>query len=425
MPTSPDVTSNWRLPPRRLMSVFLSTGLAVAGLLSSSGTPVGCGSTQGARTTVAAAASPRHGLWYAIGDEPTAAEVAAAPSRYGVVVLNPWDTWALQRIKKADPSVVVLAYKDLSSTRSYHVGPLPPTGVGAREAESHPSWFALDTAGHRIEWDRYPGHWQMAVWDTDYQERWTSNVLSEVVANGWDGVLADNDLTSLGWYDSALLAGTASSQQTDAQLRAGLDSLVTRAGGELRAHGKLLVPNLSDARLFQGRWATHAASGGAMEEAFVHWGTAADAGLWDWGPTGWLTQTAELRGPGLTLAVTRAARGDTRSLVYGYASVLVRGDESDFWTASTTAAGDYTQPEGLEEMSVPLGAPVGEAVRTSAGAWTRSFSTGWAAVNPTLRTVVLTPPKGTVDARGAAVRTVTLRPESGAVLRVGRLCTRR
>ncbi len=358
----------------------------------------------------------RRGFWYAIGDRPTEQEIDSAASRYGVVVLNPWETWALQRIKERDPSVVVLVYKDLASTRSYHTGALPPTGV--RHEEADPSWFAVDDAQERIEWDPYPGHWQMAVWDPAYRQRWVADVVAEVVAAGWDGVLADNDMSTLSWYDSALFAGTTSAAGTDALLRQGLEDLVTAAGQALQARGRLLVPNVSDARLQDGRWAAHAAYGGAMEEAFVHWGTDPDDGhLWDWGRTGWYTQTGALIGPGLTLTVTRAARGDTRTLLYGYASLLVRGDGRDHWTPSTTPAGDYTAPEWLAEMDVALGAGASAAVREPSGAWTRTFASGWAAVNPTRGTVSLTPPKGTVDRDGRRVQSVSLPPTSGAVFR--------
>ncbi len=367
--------------------------------------------------------SEPRGLWYAIGDRPTEEEIDAAASRYGVVILNPWETWALQRLKAQDPSVVVLAYKDLSSTRSYHTGPLPPTGVGYSEA--NPSWFAVDDAGERIEWDPFPGHWQMAVWDPAYQQRWVDNVVAEVVAAGWDGVLADNDLSTLGWYDWALLAGTASRAETDARLREGLDGLVAAAGGALRDQGKVLVPNISDARLHSGRWAAHAAFGGAMEENFVHWGTDPDDGfLWDWGQTGWVTQTEQLAGPGLTLTVTRAAREDTRTLLYGYASALVRGNGRWFWTPSTTEAGDYTAPETLEETTIPVGPATSDAVRDPSGAWTRTFTSGWAAVNPTRATVTVVPPRGTVDGNGRVLRSVLLPPTSGAVFRVTSACGR-
>src|SRR5690348_16916760 len=52
------------------------------------------------------------GLWYAIGDRPTEAEIEAAADRYGVVVLNAWEVDALQRLKELNPDITVLVYKD-------------------------------------------------------------------------------------------------------------------------------------------------------------------------------------------------------------------------------------------------------------------------------------------------------------------------
>ncbi len=411
--------------PTRRRALYRAAGTAVAVLLALPGaSPLErTSTTAGPRACPApviagAEAASRRAWWYAIGDRPTPEEVDAAAARYGVVVLNPWETWARDRIEAQDPSVVVLVYKDLSSTRSHHTGPLPPAGVA--HADADPSWFAVDGAGERIEWDPYPGHWQMAVWEPAYQQRWVEAVVEEVVAGGWDGVLADNDLATLRWYDAALLAGTSTAAETDARLREGLDALVARAGEALNARGRLLVPNVSDARLSEGRWAAHAAYGGAMEENLAHWGTDADDGfLWDWGPTGWVTQTDQLAGAGLSLSVTRAAAGDHRSLLYGYASVLVRGDEQDLWTSSTTPLGDYTRPEHLPEAGLLLGSPSADAVRLPSGAWTRTFTAGWATVNPTQATVTLPPPPGAVDADGRRVRTVTLPPTSGTVLRLG------
>jgi hypothetical protein len=362
----------------------------------------------------------RRGVWYAIGDAPTVAEVDAAAATYAVVVLNPWETWALRRIKQQAPGVTVLVYKCLSSTRDYHTDALPPAGVGFAEAQEHPGWFATDATGARITWGPYPGHLQMAVWDPAYQARWVSNVVDEVVAAGWDGVLADNDLATLRWYSSAVLAGTTSQDESDALIRQGLDVLVASAGRALSARGKLLVPNISDARLFPGRWRAHAAYGGGMEENFAHWGTDDRTGfLWDWGPTGWVTQTDQLSA-GLTLSVTRAAPGDRRTLLYGFASVLVRGEADDSWTPSTTARGDYSEPESLPEMTWDLGAPTAVGLRAPSGVWTRSFARGWAAVNPTTGSVTLAAPRGAVDATGRRVDSVELGPTSGVVLRLKR-----
>jgi hypothetical protein len=365
-------------------------------------------------------AGGRRGLWNAIGRTPTAAELSAAPALYGVVVLNIWETAALRRLKQLDPSIVVLAYQDLSSSRSYDLGPLPPAGIGWREAQAHPSWFALDRSGRRIEWSGYPGHWQMAVWEPSYQAAWVANVTARLTDAPWDGVLADNDLSTLRWYSGGLLSGTGSRADTDARIRAGLLALVDRAGAALKERGRLMVPNVSDARLYPGRWAAHSRWGGAMEENLVHFGTDDSAGSFvtDWGRTGWVDQTAELGRGGLALAVTRAAPGDLRALRYGYASLLVRGDADSYWQPSADAEGAYAEPQSIPEMSWRTGAALTPGTRTPSGAWARRYEAVWAVVNPTGRTVTVTAPSDAVDTQGERPTTVRLAPATGLVLRL-------
>jgi hypothetical protein len=60
-------------------------------------------------------------LWIAIGEEPSRREIIKAARRYDVVVLNAWDIAQLRLLKRKNPRVLVLVYKDLSSTRSYAV----------------------------------------------------------------------------------------------------------------------------------------------------------------------------------------------------------------------------------------------------------------------------------------------------------------
>jgi hypothetical protein len=363
--------------------------------------------------------SGRRGLWNAIGRTPTAAELDAAPGLYGVVVVNIWETAALKRLKQLDPSIVVLAYQDLSSARSYDPGPNPPAGITWAQATANPSWLATDTSGKRIEWSGYPGHWQTAVWDPSYQQAWTTSVTQRVVAAGFDGVLADNAVSTLKWYSSQLLAGTTSSAATDAKLRAGVQALVEQAGPALQAKGKVLVPNVSDARLYPGRWEAHAKWGGAMEENFAHFGTATDLSSFvtDWGPDGWEGQAQQMAHPGLSLAVTRSAPGDTRTLRYGYASLLVRGDADSFWQPSADS-GSYAGQQSIPEQRWRTGAARGAGQKATGGVWTREYDGVWAAVNPTKVAVAVTAPAGATDTTGAAVRTVTLQPASGVVLRL-------
>lgn len=334
-----------------------------------------------------------------IGRTPRADEIRALAPRYSVVVLNAWDLDAKALIRQVNPAMVVLVYKDLASTRSY-TGAVTagadasklPTGVGYVEAGLQPGWFAADGSGNRISWGPYPGHWQMSVWDTGYQRRWADNVVRALVDDDWDGVFADNDMRTLHWYSSALIAGTTDAASTDTKLQTGLQSLIDLAGPNVVARGKLFVPNVSDGRLDLTRWKAATAYGGAMEENFAHWGTSTGTGyVGDWGTTGWVDQTAQLSSP-LTLAVTRAASGDTQLLRYGYASALVRATGRVAWTPSIV--GNYSQPEWFSWQDVVLGAPAGAGGRQTSGAWSRVFTNAFVAVNPLATSATVAVPNG-------------------------------
>ena len=380
-------------------------------------TAVGSGlpASSGGLPAPSTSAPGRRGYLYLVGHSPSDAEVDAMPARYGVVVLNQWDAAAARRLKQRDPSVVVLMYQCLSSTRSSD-DPTHRSG-GVLHSAAAPSWFATDTGGNRIGWTPYPGHWQMAVWDAAYQQAWVNDAVADVVAGGWDGVLADNDISTLSWYSDAVVAGTGSRAATDSRLRDGLQQLVDRAGAALNARGKLLVPNISDGRLFPGRWAAHSRYGGGMEENFAHFGQSTTADwVGDWGSDGWIAQTDEMRAPGLSLAITRAAPGDHRTALYGYASMLVRADADAFWMPSTDSGAAYAGEPAIPEMSWPLGGATANPARTAAGAWTRQYAHAWVAVNPTGTAVTLTPPPGTRAADGSAPATVRLDAYSGLIL---------
>jgi hypothetical protein len=376
---------------------------------------------------VAATAVPSHAasvnppaLWMKLDGSPTTAETTFAAAHYRVVVLNAWETAAMRRIKAANPTVTVLAYKCLSSTRSYSGAvdngadaDVLPTGVGYVEASTqHPEWFATDTSGVRVQWGPYPKHWQMAVWNPGYQQRWAQNVTDEIVANGWDGVMADNALTTLKWYSHATLAGAP----TDAAIRAGERALIATAAAALHAKGKLLVPNIGESRLYGSLWQdwTGLADGG-QEESFAHMDEDPSTGfVGDWGPDGYAAQASEVATGGLNLAITRYLPGDTRSFRYGYSMFLVNGGGRGAFTASS----DYgTQPLQTEQSWDP-GTAVTPVTRVGV-AYTRLFSNVFAAVNPSeTSSAVVAVPSAARDASGALVQSLTLAPHTGAVLKL-------
>ncbi|MGW4063172.1 putative glycoside hydrolase family 15 protein [Amycolatopsis sp. NPDC004747] len=357
--------------------------------------------------------------WYGIGRPPTSQEIELAAKRYQVVVLNADQGAAMRRLHQLNPRVKVLVYKDLSSTRNYpgavdggQDAVFLPSGIGYVAAQDHhPDWFALDVQGRRIEWQGYPRHWQMTVWNPDYQQTWTEAVVAEVKREGWDGVLADNDFNSLSHYSPAVLAGTANVAETDRKLRDGLDAFLAKAGDALANANKLLVPNVSETHLVPGRWTAHSRFGGAMEENF---------GFRENGGTGGLltfrgNEFQELRaqaalGESLLLLVTRTH--NAREERSGYASAALLAGPRTCWTRATTD--DYRDPEWSALQDSGLGEATDAASRLANGVWTRTFSHGWVAVNPTAATQTVVPPEGLVKPGAPPSPTPTPTPTSAS-----------
>lgn len=358
------------------------------------------------------------GWWYGIGKTPTAADIENAAKRYAVVVLNAWETAAMRRLKTLNPTVKVLVYKCLSSTRNYP-GTVDngkdarylPTGLGYVAAK--PEWFAVDTAGKRIEWDGYAGHWQMAVWDAGYQSAWVAAVTAEVAREGWDGVLADNDMNSLRWYSSARFAGMVLAVTTDVKLRDGLAVLLDKARTALSSAGKLFIPNVSESHVRAGRWTAHCASVGGMEENFAMREDEGRRGILTFGGTEFSELvTAAAAGVAWLLLSTRVS--NARDELTGYATAALLTGPKTCWQGATT--GDYRVADWSALQSRDLGTPTTPATRNTLGVWVRGFTGGWVAVNPTTVGVRVTPPSGYVRLDGTAAVAGTLAPGDALVL---------
>jgi hypothetical protein len=359
--------------------------------------------------------------WYGIGKPPTAAELELAARRYDVVVLNATETTAMRRLHELNRKIKVLVYKDLSSTRNYPGAVYGdtdaawlPTGIGYNAAQkNHPEWFALDIWGRRIEWSDYPKHWQMTVWNPAYQQAWTTAVTGELTREGWDGVLADNDFNSLRYYSSAILAGTADQSSTDRLLRDGLDTFLSVAGPAFEQAGKMFVPNVSETHLVPGRWTAHSRFSGAMEENFGFRDDGGSGELLTFQGNEWKELRAQAAlGESWLLLVTHTR--NARQARAGYASAALLAGPYTCWTGATTP--NYLNPEWSPLQDAGLGEAVDSATRHPSGAWTRPFTNGWVAVNPTATTVQLTPPSGLVDIDGTPVSQVQLAAGDGSVL---------
>ncbi|WP_416234519.1 putative glycoside hydrolase family 15 protein [Lentzea sp. NEAU-D7] len=360
--------------------------------------------------------------WYGIGDSPTPWEIRAAAKHYDVVVLNAWETASMRKLHELNPKVKVLVYKDFSSTRNYY-GAVEgdrdarylPTGIGYHAAErNQPGWFAISTLGQRIEWDGYPKHWQMTVWDPAYQKAWADAVVGEVLREGWDGVLADNDFSSLKYYSSAVIAGTADAAGSDRLLRDGLDAMLALTGDALEKAGKMLIPNVSESQLTPGRWSAHSRYAGAMEENFGLQGDDGTGELITFQGNQFKEQRAQAAlGESWLLLITHT-KSEKEERV-GYASAALLASPHTCWTR---AQPDYKNPYWSLYQDARLGEAVETANRLPNGVWNRRYSGGWVAVNPTKTSVLLTPPPGLVTLKGEAVPVQLDLPSADAVVLV-------
>ncbi|MGD0314048.1 MAG: putative glycoside hydrolase [Acidimicrobiales bacterium] len=356
---------------------------------------------------------PTHrGAWLRYGDPLKDDEVRFAMDHYGVAVLQPWETEALGQIKEARPDMVVLCYKCLSSSREYENGSILSSGVGFVEAEeAGEHWFAHREDGTtRIEWDTYPEHWQMAVWDAEYCERWCDNVADELEGSLWDGVMADNDV-----YDDYYgLRPPIEGGRTMADIRQALEGLVISAGERLNGVDKLLVPNIAESHREPGRWSRHAAYGGGFEEVWLAHGPD---DYFD--PDTVLAQVDEVRGPGLTIMrVASDGSDEHRNFLYGLAAFWVFGGGEGGAITATDHDG-YSATPFIEELDFDLGTPL-EEPRQRGNAWSRAFTKGWAAVNLNSnlrRTVTLPVPKalGRVNGTAPWPANVKLAPHEGVL----------
>jgi hypothetical protein len=355
----------------------------------------------------------RSAAWIRYGGERlTDDQVAFAAEHYRVAILQPWETDAAAHLKDVRPDMVVLCYKCLSSTRNAERGPIYASGVSFEEAEeAGEHWFAHRRDGSRIEWATYPGHWQMAVWEPEYRERWCDNVADDLEDAPWDGVMADNDV-----YDDYYgLRPPLEGDRGLPELRAALGELVRAAGTRLNEQGRLLVPNIAESRREPGRWQAHAAYGGGFDEVWLAWGPDDH-----FDPDTCMAQVRQAPGPGVTILRTASDGTDEHpNFRYGLAAFWIFGGGAGGGFTATAHDG-YSGTPWIPEQDWDLGTPVDEP-RQRGNGWTRDFSGGWAAVNFNTgrrRKITFSVPDGLYTADGSpAGGSVTLQPKHGVMFR--------
>lgn len=368
----------------------------------------------------------RYGAWFANAAWPSDTEVARVASyRLSFAVFNAdLGAWAA-KIKALDPAIRLYAYVCLSSTRSYEPTSAIAGAVAYNDAMAN-SWIATDTANAPINWGAYAGHYQTKVWDTAYQDAYLAHIATVLADPLWDGIWADNDLWTLSYYSTKLLAGTTTQAATDQKIRDGLDVLVSRAGALAKSRGKVLMPNYGDGKIAPARQAQHASFGGAStEEMFM---------AWPWSPpadpqapldtasmppqiyqgNSWAEQVGNVRPSIINGAMTQIPATDARCpgldrqvALYGYTSFLLGAKPGDGWSPMPSTYVQSVCPR-FDFQSIDIGRPLAPYVMQGAVA-TRQFAHALVAVNPSLTSQTVTLPTGPSQ---------TLAPKSGLLIAV-------
>ncbi|MBW3068033.1 hypothetical protein GZ998_00680 [Actinomyces sp. 594] len=321
------------------------------------------------------------GAWLRYGGPIAPAEVDFAVAHYRTAVLQPWEREVAARLKDARPDMTVLAYRCLSSARDFEPPERCASGIGWREADAR-GWIA-HRSGEPVEWSSYPGHFQARVWDPDYRAAWAEHVAGSLEGTAFDGVMADNDVFE-DYYGLDLPAIAAADPHAPADvagLRLALSELVDVAGRALSATGRLLVPNIAEARREPGRWKRHAAWGGGFDECWLGWGEDI---LFDAATAA--AQAGQLDGPGLGLLRTPSGGSGpeydgSRQGLYGLAMFWIIGAGSPRLSYAATGHDDYSRTPWFPAMDADLGRPCGP-VRKSGRVWRRRFEGGVAAAIP-------------------------------------------
>ena len=349
----------------------------------------------------------------AIDSNASFTDYAKSADRHGYVILQAWQQDRLRALKRANPGVKVLVYKNLAFASSSSSAGLYATGVSKDEADANPDWFLRNTDGERFTSGSYGWQWAMDVGSASYQQRWADNVIAELRAEGWDGVFMDDVNTTFRYhYDPDRVAKYPSDDAYQGAVRSALASI----GPRLRGSGKLAIANI-------GSWSGSYSTGvdwlqfldGAMDEQFLKWGTDPNVGF---DPHNWQTQVNELKAAERMgkdfIGVTHSAPGDERAALYGYATMLLAGDGHH---ANFALASDYTNETWFPEYDYDLGLPLGPASSDSDGVYRRRFQHGLVVVNPTASAKRVSLAGAYAGSGLARTRTTEMKPSSGLVLK--------
>jgi Hypothetical glycosyl hydrolase family 15 len=333
-------------------------------------------------------------------------------SHYQYVILHAWDYAMIPALKRANPQIKVLLYKDVSVTVDYggEQG-LIPAGVDWAYANSnHPEWFSHKNSA-RIE-TYYGGDWQMNVGMAGYQDMWASNVITDATAHGWDGVFGDDqNLQPFGDLPFDEYPNQSSYQ-------AAARSFLANVGPKILAAGLLFIPNIQHdgSQLTESVWKDwiQFTSGGNLEH-YAKWGE--DNSLWlsgsDWNAEQTFERDTEAAGK-IFMGMSYAPTSDVRSMRYARASFLL--DWNGGPSALVFVPNPYINDPWSPEWTVDIGMPVGSRYQVGS-AYRRDYTGGTVVVNPSSASQQVNLGGTYLMPDSSSVTSVTLTAMTGLVLR--------
>lgn len=349
-----------------------------------------------------------------------AGDIDATPEawRGGYLVLQPWEYPRIPELRAKNPGITILMYKDVTATRQdAHESGLRSTGVSYQEAAVR-GWLLTDVTGRPIEWSDWTGLYPANVGDAGYQQQWGTNVLAELRAHGWDGVMMDDTLTYLS--HSTVGDRVATQIPDDRAMYDATESFLRRVAGRVQRAGFLAVPNLTVEwdtwRAVLEDWTPYVS--GWENEYFVKWGLDRSGPRFEGADWRWKMEMAAWcadRGVPL-LAVTYSNRDDVAAQLLHRATWLLT------WNGRTGASVFVPEEEDVDHWTTVATTEIGQPVEArhelgSSGVWRRDYTGGTVLVNPTAQARLVQLGEGYRRLNGREVVGVRVAPRAGVILR--------
>jgi hypothetical protein len=171
----------------------------------------------------------------------------------------------------------------------------------------------------------------------------------------------------------------------DTSWQAAMLSMLSYAGSQMHANGRLNIGNIGGSVMYPGLWQKwNGPMDGAEEESWTDDGTGIKNGIWAWPKHLAAVAWSEANGK---MAILHSWDGTHLGNVYGLASMmLIAGGQSSYSTSNICYSScEAWYPEYA--TAAQLGAPAGPYTQLANGVYTRRFQNGIVLVNPTAASV--------------------------------------